>query len=103
MVGYFLAASLQELMNKPSLIYDVGFMHSGDSASFVVKSVFESEFSNFSTGFFGNKFNTLNDAWNNFVFNTGVLSFGVFSNSDQVAIFVSSWESFQTDAWSNVG
>ena len=40
--------------------------------------------------------------WNNFVFNTGVLSFGVFSNSDQVAIFVSSWESFQTDAWSNV-
>jgi len=102
---WVLLGSLSDAVNEESVAHshNVSLVHSGDGASLVVDSVLEGKLGDLSAGLFSDKLDTLDDAWNDLVLNTGVLSLGVLSNSDQVDVFVGGWEALQADAWSNVG
>jgi len=102
---WVLLGGLPNAVDEKSIAHshNVGLVHSGDGASLVVDGVLEGELGDLSAGLLGNELDTLDDAWNDLVLDTGVLALGVLSNGDQVDILVGGWEALEADAWSHVG
>jgi len=86
-----------------TLLHDVSFMDGSDLLSSGKVGEFESIFSNSSGGFLGDDLDTFNDTRVNFVFDTGIFSFSVFSEDDDINLLVSGTDIGQSSAVGQVG
>lgn len=86
-----------------SLSHDVGLVDASDSVPTVLSSVLEGVLANVSGGGISNELDGLDDAWNNFVLDSRVFTFSVFSDGDNVDVVVFGLVANDRLAWSNVG
>ncbi|KAH3687486.1 hypothetical protein WICPIJ_001517 [Wickerhamomyces pijperi] len=70
-----------------SQLHDVGLVDSGDLLSAVLLGEVEGELGDSLGLVLGDDLQGFNDTWDRFVFQTGVLTFGVFSDKNQVDTF----------------
>ncbi len=60
----------------------------------IVLSILKCIIGDIFTGSSGDDLKVFNDTWNNFVFKTTVLTFGILSDCDQINIFIRSVDAF---------
>ena len=68
-------------------LHDIGFVDGVNLFAAFTLGVFESEVGDLSRSFFGDDFEALDDAGDDFVFQAGVEVFGVFADEDDVDVF----------------
>jgi len=86
-----------------SLSHDVGLVDASDSVPTVLSSVLEGVLANVSGGGISNELDGLDDAWDDFVLDSRVFTFSVFSDGDNVDVVVFGLVANDRLAWSNVG